>query len=175
MSDPTPANYFGTPEMRALAQTVVARWIGTPFAPHARVCRAGVDCVQLAGAFYIETGLVTHFTPPPYSLDAGAHRGTSQVIEYVAGLRNEFRTLWAEGDGKSNRVIPPIILGDLLGFQFGRVVHHVGIVTRDAGGERPAEFIHVFRRGVVCICPMDDVAWLSRLAVVYRPIAKGAS
>ena len=175
MSDTEPTNYFGTAEMRLLADRVVVRWLGSSICRPlpARAERALTAC-NSPGRFTSRRGLVSHFTPPTYSLDAGAHRSTSQVIEYVATLTGEFRTLWADGDGKSNRVTPPVIVGDLLGFKFGRVVHHVGIVTRDAGGERPAEFVHVFRRGVVCICPLDDVSWLSRLAVVYRPIAKGA-
>ena len=166
-----PRAYFGTPEKIALALAVAQRWLGTPFAPRTRVCGAGVDCVQLAGAFYIETGLVTHFTPPPYHLDAGAHRETSQVIEYVEALPDKLRLFWAS-DGRDNKEMPPVIIGDLLGFKFGRVIHHVGMVVADAGIGRPTEFIHVFRGGVVCPSPLDDSSWLARLAAVYRPLAR---
>lgn len=162
-----PPDYFGTEEKRALALAVARRWIGTPFVPFARVCGAGVDCVQLCGAFYIECGLVDHFTPPAYHLDAGSHRETSQVLEYIETLPKKLRLLWASPVGASE--IPPVIIGDLLCFKFGRIVHHVGMVISDAGGPTPPEFLHVFRRGVACACPLDDPAWLSRLVAVYRP------
>jgi len=168
-----PSAYFGTPEKIALALAVAQRWLGTPFAPRTRVRGAGVDCVQLAGAFYIETGLVTHFTPPPYHLDAGAHRETSQVIEYVEALPDKLWLFWAS-DGRDNKEMPPVIIGDLLGFKFGRVIHHVGMVVADASIGRPTEFIHVFRGGVVCASPLDDPSWLARLAAVYRPLAPRA-
>ena len=164
------ADYFSSPENIQLALSVAFRWMGTPFAPRTRVCGAGVDCVQLAGAFYIETGVVTHFTPPPYHLDAGAHLAASQVTAYVEAMPDKFRLLW-KYDGKNSAVILPVIIGDLLGFKFGRVVHHVGVVVNPTGSKHPPEFLHVWRGHVVCSTPLDDPHWLNRLAVVYRPLA----
>jgi len=128
-------------------------WIGTPFRKHQRVKRAGVDCVQLAGAIYIECGALSAFHPGPYALDGGFHGIHSQVIH------------WLERQDEFERVNPPHQPGDLLTFRMGRFPHHVAILLDGL------DFVHCVRfNGGVRINSLVDSTWNRRLDAVFRPV-----
>lgn len=135
------------PDIAAIARS----WIGTPFIPHARVKRAGVDCVQLAGAIYIEAGILSEFAPAPYTMDGGTHRDTSAVLEWLTASPAFAPTTDAPR------------CGDLLVFRSGRVEHHVGVMVSSE------TFVHALRVCNVIESHVQDSTWSRRLTAVYRP------
>ena len=147
-------NFFDSPWKQARLVQVARRWLGTPFIPHACIPGAGVDCVQLVGAIYWETGAIDDPRFPDYTMDGGEHRISSQVLE------------WLEASTRFERLTPgaAVQTGDLACFRMGRVPHHVGLVLQ------PPLFIHAMRNYGVIESRLDDPTFAKRLMAVYRPV-----
>ncbi len=149
--------YFDTPALQRRLAGVAASWLGTPFADHANVKGAGVDCVHLAGSIYIESGALKKFDPPPYAMDGGYHQKSSKV------------TQWVEQSGRFAKL--PLVAGqamqpgDLLCFRIGAVEHHVGVFLANQN------FIAAHRRYGVIISPISDSTYWRMLSALYRPLA----
>jgi cell wall-associated NlpC family hydrolase len=131
-------------------------WLDTPFAAYARVKGAGVDCVNLVAAIYVECGALAEFNPPRYCLDAGVHTKDSQLMA------------WLDGSPKFWRVVMPrdgaVRAGDTLCFNLGLSEHHVALML-DAN-----KLIHVLPRRRVIISSLDESYYSKRITAVYRPI-----
>jgi cell wall-associated NlpC family hydrolase len=121
-ADPGFASGLTTLRIQILAALLSSaeRWRGTPFQARARVCGAGVDCVQLAAALLEEAGLATGLEFPPYTVDFGDHADTSPVLAWFKA-RPEWTAVPAED----------IAPGDVVLFRVGRVVNHVGVALGD--------------------------------------------
>jgi cell wall-associated NlpC family hydrolase len=149
--------FFESVERVQRLRSFAALWVGTPFVSHASVRGAGVDCVNLAAAIYLECGALKPFTMPPYSIDGGQHNQFSQVI----GWLGEQSELFAHVPlNKDFRVQP----GDLLCFRFARSEHHTGIVLEGL------KFIHAPNRRKVEIASLTDPVYQRCLRAVYRPL-----
>jgi hypothetical protein len=68
-----PQPFFADDGSRNRLVAIARQWLGTPFAPHACIRGAGVDCVHLCAAIYIEAGFLERFSAPKYTLDGGNH------------------------------------------------------------------------------------------------------
>lgn len=146
--------FFESHDRRVKLVHSALEWLGTPFAPHAAVKGAGVDCVWLAARIYIESGFLAEFNPPDYTMDGGAHNDLSPVLN------------WIERSGKFQQMEDgELQIGDLLCFRMGRSVHHVGVVMT------ATTFLHVYRGYPVMESRLDDPTWSKRLAAVFRPLA----
>lgn len=131
-----------------------ARWVGTPFVAHGSVCQAGVDCVHLCAAIYIETGVMKDFNPGKYSVDSGQHNSLSQVLSWLA-KSDQFVAV--------NDMAAPLA-GDLLVMNVGRVEHHVALML-------PSNtFVHALRGRGVVISSFNDSGFARRITAVYRPV-----
>ena len=156
--------------LRYAALEVEARaWLGTPFVPHSQIKGAGVDCVHLAAALYQAAGAMGNFRPPAYSMDAGNHRGSSQVLEWLDNHPSFLRVHYHVLDDIGNRGeidMSPILLrpGDALCFRFGRSEHHVGVLLATN------RIIHAPFRRPVEIVSMTDPVYHRALKAAYRPI-----
>lgn len=130
-------------------------WVHTPFFPFARVKGHGVDCVNLAAGIYLETGVINGFHPPPYSMDGGSHLAESALEKFIESQYGQLKKL---------DLSEPLMPGDLLCFEMGRVSHHVGLVT-----EYPL-FLTTFQGVPVRELDLRDPTWSKRLIKAYRPV-----
>lgn len=144
--------YHGA-EKRAQLIDAAQRWLGTPFKPHSRALGSGVDCVNLAAALYLETGLVHRFDPPKYTMDGGDHMDCS-LLELYLDNTGRFVCL--------DRMETPMV-GDLLILKVGRVTHHSGVMLGWP------QFIQVYQGQVAQLDDMRDFTWFKRLTKIYRP------
>jgi cell wall-associated NlpC family hydrolase len=146
---------YCTEEARLRLYGAALSWVGTPFAAHADIKGAGVDCVNLAVSVYVDSGFIFIWNPPAYTLDAGSHLALSKVVE------------WLEASGKFDRVGLHSEIGDLLLFRVGgknSVIHHVGVKVSKS------HFIQAIRHYGVVLSPLADPTWAARLERVYRPM-----
>lgn len=152
--------YFRTTERVQALQACVLPWIDTPFAAHACVKGAGVDCVRFASAVMAECGVLRQLEFPAYTIDGGLHRERSQVLEWLDG-RPEFAAL---PNAKPSDCLP----GDILVFASARgaVEHHVGVYL----GGRSAEFANAMIKYGVKFRTLRDGTWSRLLRAVYRPV-----
>jgi len=132
-------------------------WLRTPFHAHACIRGAGVDCVHLCAAIYIECGVMEQFNPPRYTLDGGKHAPASLIMAWLA-TSPQFVCL-----GTTVAVMP----GDLVCFAFGAGrAWHVGMVLDQAKGE----FVHALADIGVVISLLHEQPWAHRTAAFYRPM-----
>lgn len=136
-------------------------WLGTPFRDHWRTKGVGVDCIQLAVAIYSECGLIEAFDPPKYNVGAWKGLKSSPVTDWVEGSEN-FLIINETGLTKRGVLQP----GDLLTFNHGRVVYHLGIFL----GEGTDLFVHAITQDGVCKRTLQDSTWSKRLIAAYRPV-----
>ncbi len=132
---------------------VAGRWVGTPFREHARVCGAGVDCVQLAAAVLEEAGLAHARDLPPYIVDFGEHADRSPLLAWF-----QERPGWEP-------VIEPgeVEAGDVVLFRVGKVANHCGVALGDR------RFIHCLRGHGVLFSRLDDPTYARRFIGAFRP------
>jgi len=128
------------------------RWKGTPFQARARICGAGVDCVQLAAALIEEAGLATGLAFSPYAVDFGDHADTSPVLAWF-----DVHPEWAAVP------LPEVEAGDVVVFRVGKVANHVGVALGDQ------RFCHCLRGHGVLISRLDDPTYARRWVRAYRP------
>ena len=146
-------DYFDSDERRLSLRFHAAEWLGTPFAPHAMVRRAGTDCVHLVAAIYIATDFLTEFAPPAYALDSGAHAKKSQLTAWL-----DAHPAFLKLDARSTP--QP---GDTLCFNMGLSEHHVGLMLDGS------QFIHVLPRRFVLLSSLTEAYYARRIASIYRP------
>lgn len=130
---------------------IASRWLRTPFSANACVPgpEGGVSCQALAAAIYIEAGILpADVEIPAGRISRGRFSKESQIEPWVAG-RPEFSVAPLEVDPAP---------GDLLGFQIGHCLNHVGVAL--PGGQ----FIHCLEGPGVVISSISDATWISRLA-----------
>ncbi len=132
---------------------VAGRWRGTPFREHARVCGAGVDCVQLAAAILEEADLAHARDLPPYIVDFGEHADHSPLLAWFQE-RPEWQSITDPAD-----VLP----GDVVLFRVGRVANHCGVALGDR------RFIHCLRGHGVLFSRLDDPTYARRFIGAFRP------
>jgi hypothetical protein len=145
--------FFSTPERLGRLELEAARWVGTPFSPHAAVCGAGVDCVNLAAQLLSACGHATEFLMPKYVMDGGKHNRTSQLTDYLNARKDFGQVLEPEPEP-----------GDVLCFKLGRSSHHCGLML---AGKR---FIHALYGRKVAIASLSDRTFARSLSAIYRPV-----
>lgn len=153
--------YFAPVDRQLRLWSSALGWIGTPFVDRQRLKGAGVDCVQLAGAIYIETGLLDRFEPGDYDVAGADHQEKSRVME------------WLEASPCfENAGTVRISAGDLLCFRPASdgsgPAWHVGIVLAVEGDA--VLFIHCLRRRGTRTQQLQDETWRSRLVDVFTPV-----
>lgn len=138
--------------------TEALTWLGTPWRHRACMRGVGVDCVRLAEGVCKALGLLdSAYEPSMYSPEWNLHRNEELLQE----------ALQAQGC----IIIPPMtrLPGDLVCFQFGRVVSHTGFVLPD---DRVIHAAQDYGRVVVHGLRGE---WLTRLRTCYRlPGIEGA-
>lgn len=92
-------------------------WVDTPYHHQARVKGVGVDCAQLIAGIAEETGHIAAGTPIPfnYSTEWHLHNREEQLLQ----------NLEAFGCTRKEGLNPEP--GDILCFQYGRAVSHLGV------------------------------------------------
>jgi len=143
--------FFDSPDRLKQLSYEACRWLDTPFAPHASVCGAGVDCVHLVAAIYRACGVLAEFRPPKYTLDGGSHNQESQLLA------------WFNAHPRFARVNSPGV-GDALCFNLGLSEHHAGLVLSEG------HFIHVLPRRQVIISHLQEKYYSRRITAIYRPM-----
>lgn len=146
--------FFSTPERQHELIVEARSWIGTPFYPHGRIKLVGVDCVNLAIGIYQAVGVIGEIKLPSYSVGAGLHLTVSAVAECVMGT----------GRALSLPLDAEIQTGDMLGFKFGRVTHHVGVVTENR------RFVHSLRPNGVSEGMLSDPTFGANLTHIWRAL-----
>lgn len=150
--------FFSNPEGLARLETEAARWVGTPFSPHAAVCGAGVDCVNLAARLLSSCGHASSFELPRYAMDGGKHNRTSQLTDYL-DARKDFLNVSALPEFGLSPVP-----GDVLCFKLGRSAHHCGLMLSRG------KFIHALYGRKVAIASLSDRTFARSLFAIYRPV-----
>lgn len=144
--------FFASDTRQAKLLIEATRWIGTPFAPHAAIRGAGVDCVNLCAQLLKACGHADDFALPRYVMDGGKHNATSQLIEYLDS-REDFSHPFA-----------PAQCGDVLCFKLGRSSHHCGMMLHGK------TFIHALYGRKVAFASLADKTFARALFAFYRPV-----
>lgn len=149
--------FFDSETKLAMVRCHAEKWINTPFVPHGRICGAGADCVNICAAVYIESGFISEFNPPAYSMDGGKHNEESQLVRWIEDSR-KFEKLKFEAELQS---------GDLLCFKtFAKSAHHVGLVLK------APEFIHCLYGHKAMVSSLKDRTFKRMFFAAYRPITE---
>ena len=160
-----PLAFFSDDVRRSQLLAVARSWLRTPFHAHASIKGAGVDCVHLCAALYIECGVMEIFDPPKYALDGGAHAATSLVLQWVEQCgRFEAVPVQSSEFKVQGSKLPPLLPGDLLCFTLGRHEWHVGVMIN------AHVFVHALRDAGVVENYLSDRTWSRRLTRAYRPV-----
>lgn len=125
-----PNYFFGSNESVASLRGALNRWQGTPFRQHTRVRGpgGGVDCINLAAAAMVETGVVPAAAVadlPDYSLVDGMHSDISALDDFLRSPAIRERLAVIDRDD------PPVD-GDLVVLRRWRSNHHITIVLDGA-------------------------------------------
>jgi len=136
----------------ALLVAEAESWRGTPFAPNSSAKGLGVSCHNLAGELYRACGYPHPIELPDVPI-AHARFSTSSFVTAWFATRSDFVPV---------PVVGPLAPGDVLGFQIGRTVHHLGVLLPGN------QFIHVLEGLGVVVNSIADPTWYSRLANVWR-------
>ena len=149
--------YFTSQSRRQLLQHEAEKWRGTPFMPNACIKGAGVSCQKLVGALYIATGVwPADFNIPDGEMDWGhAHKESLIVGPMAAEVQA----------GRFVEVLDSCAMpGDLIGFQLGGCIHHLGVVLASSG-----LFVHCLRGPGVLFSELRDATYLRRIEKIWRP------
>ena len=168
MKNTTAAGFFENDWFQQKLASAAASWLGTPFVPHAQMRGAGVDCIHLCVAIYQEAGFMDSFTPPRYTIDAGAHQAESQILDWLSSHR-DFVPVFASAADKED-VLEALLPGDLLVFKIGVSEHHCAVLL----GRK--KFIHA-RAGVSAVVATDsltDPIYKRCLTFAFRPALQHA-
>lgn len=152
-------SWFSTPERLERFQSSCESWLGTPFAGNSesKGPKGGVSCQKLLGSILRECGLdIPHIQDAPMAHARTAHNDQS-LIENAA-VEWERLGIGVRLPTESN--IP--IVGDILGFKIGHILHHVGLYYGNSS------FIHVVTGSRVSFSSLLDPTWQSRLRLLFR-------
>ena len=155
-------DYYSSPLAVSTLLQAAHGWQGTPFEAFQCARGAGVDCVHLAAALYVESGhlrAIPRF--PRYTMDGGKH-STKNVIRDWLEASGQFRLLFEKTPLRP--VAEPPSIGDLLCFDLGRVEWHVGVMVNGN------EFVEVHERATAGRRTLADSTWSRRLKAIWRPI-----
>jgi cell wall-associated NlpC family hydrolase len=149
--------FFNTIERRAALLNAALAWRDTPFAPHAAVKGAGVDCVHLVAGILQEVGALPAIEWPRYALDSGVHAKESALLGWLDQCPEferiaDFKSPLASGTP-----------GDVICFNLGLSEHHIGLML-DA-----QRFIHVLPQRRVIVSSLNESYYGRRVTAVYRP------
>lgn len=148
--------FFKNPDRIAQLQFHAATWLGTPFMPNAAIKGAGVSCQKLVGTVLIEcAALPKGFDIPEGPMNWSAAHKDSLIEKFFAGQPDFFLEM--------DRMLSQP--GDVVGFQLGGCVHHLGIILDERG-----QFIHCLRGNGVAFNNLHDASYWTRLARVWRPV-----
>lgn len=143
-----------TPERVDLLVAQADQWVGTPFAPNSQSRGNGVSCHTLAGALYQAAGF-PEFEIPNVPISHARFSRDSIIIPWF-DAREDFVAVDPFGE---------LLPGDVLGFEIGRCVHHLGVMLADR------RFVHCLEGVGTTIVPLADATWISRLKNAWRPKA----
>jgi cell wall-associated NlpC family hydrolase len=147
--------FFQTPERIAALDKEARSWTGTPFASHAMIKGAGVDCVHLVAGVYLAVGVLKEFDSGKYALDEGVHAGESKLIHWFDNR--------ADFVGVQASACPTP--GDSLIFRLGgRVEYHAGLML-DRG-----DFLNVLPGRFTIVSNLRESFYRRRITAVYRPM-----
>lgn len=136
---------------------IAAGWRGTPFSANACIPGplGGVSCQTLAAAIYVEAGILpADVEVPAGRVTRGRFSRESEIEPWVRNRREFFEILIFDG-----RPQP----GDLLGFQIGHCLNHLGVAI--SGGQ----FVHCLEGVGVTVSSVFDASWASRLVARWEP------
>jgi cell wall-associated NlpC family hydrolase len=145
-------SWFENISRRITLRRVAQSWLGTPFRANSSTKGMGVSCQKLVSEVYREVGFCDVEVPSVPMSYARFSRKESLVENFMA-TRSEFA------------IVDSADFGDLLGFRFGKVVHHLGISLGNG------EFVHALYNQGVSISRLDGPAWMTRLVRIWRPLA----
>jgi len=153
--------YFNSPERVNTLREASKFWIGTPFFPHGRKpgVTGGCSCETLVLGVYVDSLFLSYYFKIPTGSISWAHANKESIISNF--LDNEARDYFLP---IHNIELSNLMDGDLLGFEVGGCVHHLGILV-----EKP-KFIHCLQRYGVQYNDITDATYLARLKKVWRPI-----
>ncbi len=126
-------------------------WKGTPFFGHQAIKGVGSDCVQTALAIFQNVGaLPKDITLPQYRLSDGHQINDSIIIAWLS-CSTYFSAINESPD-----------MGDLVTMKWGRVEHHVGVMTGKL------TFIQATERYGVVERDLRDSTWSKILRSTWR-------
>ena len=141
-----------TPERVELLTAEAQSWIGTPFAPNSQSKGNGVSCHTLASALY-EAGGYGALDIPNVPISHARFSRESLILPWFAA-RQDFEAVDPFGE---------LLPGDVIGFEIGRCVHHLGVMLP---GRR---FVHAIDGIGATLAILDDATWISRITNAWRP------
>ena len=152
--------YFDTPERLDKLQAEAESWRGTPFFPHSRAKGkgGGVDCVNICHEIYTGCGVMERCEIPPFPMDWSSHKSESVLLKFLETL--------PKTKGRLEK-LPPTALalpGDLLAFEIGKCVHHLGVRLQRN------RFIHCLKPYGVLLTPANEEEFSERLKWIFRPL-----
>lgn len=126
-------------------------WLETPWHHRACIKHVGVDCVRLPEGIAKTLGLITPaWEPPHYSATWHWHQNHEMLQQVLTEVGAVLTPLGAAQPG------------DLLGFQFGRVVSHLAMLLPDA------TILHAVRNIGRVVQHGLSGEYQQRLRLVYR-------
>lgn len=146
------AETWWTPERVALLTAEAERWRGTPFAANSQSVGLGVSCHTLAGALYQAAGF-PDLEIPNVPISHARFSRESIIIPWF-NAREDFVPVDPFGE---------LLPGDVLAFEIGRCVHHLGVLLEGR------QFAHCIEGIGATVAALDDATWISRLNNAWRP------
>lgn len=133
-------------------------WVGTPFHPHgyAKGPSGGCSCETCAVGIYRGAGLL----PPDLIVPQGSLQWSRANKEsLIEPFIDKELSRYFDKVGLTHEPEP----GDLLGFQPGACVHHLGVFVGETS------FVHCLRIYGVHTASLLDATWMQALKRVWRP------
>lgn len=153
--------YFSRPERIRALDREARDWVGTPFAAHAMVKHAGVDCVHLVAGIFLALGVIKKFEPPKYMLDEGAHGENSKAIEWLTHSPQFVRCVIPLADQPYASWTKP---GDVVVLRLARVEHHIGLMLENG------DFVQAIYKRKVIVSNLRESLFSKNITALYRPM-----
>ncbi len=152
--------FFDSPESHMKLQAEADSWRGTPFFPHSRAKGrgGGVDCVNICHELYVACGVMERCQIPSFPMDWSNHQSESVLLKFLETLPNLKGRL---------KKLPPTsesLPGDLLAFEIGKCVHHLGVCLPKK------KFIHCLKPYGILLTAIHEKEFSERLKWIFRPL-----
>lgn len=151
--------FFSTSERLRTLEKAAQMWVGTPFRDNSCVCKAGASCVGACAGVLWQAGFDFPQYPPGRT-DWARHQAASVMERWLDERSEYFQPVLADCD-QLTAILQP---GDVVGFQAGNCLHHLGIILEHKRFFQCNESL-----GAVILSQAEPM-FKKRLARAWRPV-----